>query len=81
MFLTRLRGSLLLSPSLGPERFVVEATGVDMVELYGADSWDDGYGREKWEIELKSRNSILICLCICPSISVQAAISVVVGLL
>jgi len=28
---------------------VVEATGVDIVEFSGADSCDDGYGREKRE--------------------------------
>lgn len=66
---------MLLSPSLGPDRSVVEATGVDIVELSGADSCDDGYGREERETEtgeeLKSWNSILIrqvCLYICPSI-------------
>lgn len=53
-----------MSPSLGPDRSVVEATGVDIVELFGADSCDDGYGGEKRETktgeELKNWSNIFI---------------------
>ena len=53
-----------MSPSLGPDRSVVEATGVDIVEFSGADSCDDGYGGEKRETktgeELKNWSSIFI---------------------
>lgn len=41
MFLTRFKGSLLLSPSLGADSTAVEATGVDMVQVLVADSRDD----------------------------------------